>query len=104
MYPIACRTRWAYQFFYGLSSFNNASGETMPQYVKEFYFYLGVLSLSSDFNQAGCPGSPPGDFASKFYAQVPSCGHTLHRTFGRFRASPLRSLHAIDCHQPASCR
>jgi hypothetical protein len=42
----------------------------MPSYIKDFFFYIGIASLSADFTQAGCPDAPPGDFASKYYAQV----------------------------------
>ncbi len=68
-HPIGRRTHWAFQFFYGLSAFNNSS-DAMPTYIKEFFFYIGIASLSSDFSQAGCPDAPPGDFANKYYAQV----------------------------------
>ena len=72
----------------------------MPTYIKEFFFYIGIASLSSDFTQAGCPGAPPGDFASKYYAQVrplPPRGdwQCLQR---------LASLPAIDGHRRALCR
>ena len=100
MHPIRRRTRWAFQFFFGLSAFNNTSDDTMPTYIKDFFFYIGIASLSSDFTQAGCPGAPPGDFASKYYAQVrplPPRGdwQCLQR---------LASLPAIDGHRRALCR
>jgi hypothetical protein len=41
-----------------------------PSYISDFFFYIGIASLSSDFTQPGCPDAPPADFASKYYAQV----------------------------------
>jgi hypothetical protein len=75
-----CHTRWSFQFFYGLSGFNNV--DTQPQYITDFFFYIGIASLSTDFTQAGCPDAPPGDFASKYYAQVPG---RCSGAFGNFR-------------------
>ena len=67
----------------------------MPEYIEDFFFYIGIASLSTDFTQAGCPDAPPGDFASKYYAQVPSrCSqHFWHaRSIGAFRRSPQSAI------------
>jgi hypothetical protein len=56
------------QFFYGLSGFRTPDLE--PQYITDFYFYIGIASLSMDFQQPGCPGAPSMDFIPTFNRQM----------------------------------
>ena len=89
----ACHTRRSFQTFFGLSGFNVP--DTQPKYIQEFFSYIGILSLSTDFTQAGCPKAPPGDFASKYYAQVPGrCSRRFWhaRSIGAFRRSPQSAI------------
>jgi hypothetical protein len=40
------------QFFYGLSSFQSSDVAAQPQFMADFFFYIGIASLSVDFSQA----------------------------------------------------
>jgi hypothetical protein len=40
------------QFFYGLSSFQSSDSASTPEFMSQFFFYIGVPSLSVDFAQA----------------------------------------------------
>ena len=76
----------------------------MPSYIKDFFFYIGIASLSADFTQAGCPDAPPGDFASKYYAQVVPLATLSTEPSAMFEAPHLGSLPAFDGHRRALCR
>jgi hypothetical protein len=56
------------QFFYGLSGFRTPDNE--PEYMQNFYFYIGIASISLDFQQPGCPGAADPSFTSTFDRQM----------------------------------
>ena len=70
--PAICQT------FYGLGKLRSAD---TPEVIQEFYFYIGIFSLSFQFVQPGCDGGST-DFPSRFQNNVrahtrrtPSCSN-----------------------------
>jgi hypothetical protein len=58
--PAICQT------FYGLGKLRSAD---TPDVIQEFYFYIGIFSLSFDISQPGCDGSAD-DFPTLFQNNV----------------------------------
>ena len=58
--PAVCQT------FYGLGQLR---GTNTPDVLQDFYFYIGIFSLSLDIAQPGCDGSNT-DFPTQFQNNV----------------------------------
>jgi hypothetical protein len=56
------------QLFYGCGTIRTPDNQ--PQFIADFYFFMGIASLSVGFEQEGCPGSPAPSFAGAFLRQM----------------------------------
>jgi hypothetical protein len=70
--PAICQT------FYGLGKLRSAD---TPEMIQEFYFYIGIFSLSFDISQPGCDGSAD-DFPTLFQNNVRHTTVTLSQSVG----------------------
>ena len=70
--PAICQT------FYGLGKLRSAD---TPEMIQDFYFYIGIFSLSFDISQPGCDGSTD-DFPTLFQNNVRRTIVTLSPSVG----------------------
>jgi hypothetical protein len=66
------------QTFYGLGKLRSAD---TPEMIQDFYFYIGIFSLSFDISQPGCDGSTD-DFPTLFQNNVRRTIVTLSPSVG----------------------
>ena len=94
--PAICQT------FYGLGKLRSAD---TPDVIQEFYFYIGIFSLSFDISQRGCDGSAddcPPMFQNNVRRSPAACWAQPSSMSSRrlFRANGIPRPRSVECAAP----